>query len=53
MCFQQIDNDAIIFSLLVLPVCHEGHILCGPPEGLADCGVADDHDNAGDRKCDN
>ena len=55
-------HHAIIEQTLVLkfqnknslnqPVCHEGHVLGGLPEGLDDSGVADDHDDAGDQECD-
>ena len=34
------------------PVGHDCHVLCGLPECLDDCGVADDHDDAGDQEGD-
>ena len=29
------------------PVCHDHHVVSGPPQGVDDTGVAGDHDDAG------
>ena len=29
------------------PVCHDHHVVGGPPQGVDDTGVAGDHDDAG------